>query len=39
MKNYIFVIKCYIRSQTNLSLQRTLKFFHINGLNVDMISK
>ena len=35
MKNYILVLKCYIKSQVGLLLQGILENFHLNSLNVD----
>ena len=35
MRNYILLVKCYIRSQVSLFLQWLLENFHLNGLNVD----
>ena len=35
MKKYIFIVKCYIRSQVSLFLQWILENFPLNDLNVD----
>ena len=36
MKNYIFDVKYYIRSQVSLFLRWMLENLHLNDLNVDI---